>query len=164
MDESYQAIADEIITMSEVDQAMREQAMHKSEMWDESIDVKNTQRMKEIVVEIGWPTISKVGEQASFMAWLLVQHADLDNEFQQSCLALMKAQPADEVKKQNIAYLEDRVRVGQGQPQIYGTQFFTNEQEELVPRPIEDPENVDKRRAEVGLGTLEEYTSRMKSL
>ena len=158
MDESYQAIAHEIITMSEADQAMR-----KSEMWDESIDVKNTQRMREIVAEIGWPTISKVGSQASYVAWLLVQHADHDREFQQSCLALMKAQPADEVSKQNIAYLEDRVLVGQGQPQIYGTQFYTNVQGELVPRPIEDSENVDKRRAEVGLNTLAEYTATMKS-
>lgn len=164
MDESYQTIAHEIIAMSETDQAMRTQAIHKSDMWDESIDVKNTQRMKEIVTEIGWPTISKVGSQASYMAWLLVQHADLDNEFQQFCLALMKVQPANEVNRQNIAYLEDRVRIHQGQPQIYGTQFYTDEQGELVPRPIEDLENVDKRRAEVGLNTLAEYTADMKSL
>ena len=149
MDQSHQAIADEIIAMSEADQAMR-----NSETWDESIDVKNTQRMKEIIAAIGWPTISKVGSQASFMAWLLIQHADRDNEFQQFCLALMKAEPANEVERQNIAYLEDRVRVHQNQPQIYGTQFYTNEQGELAPSPIEDPENVDKRRAEVGLGTL----------
>lgn len=76
----------------------------------------------------------------------------------------MKAQPVNEVNKQNIAYLEDRVRVHQSQPQIYGTQFYTNAQDELVPRPIEDPENVDKRRAEIGLNTLAEYTATMKSL
>lgn len=159
MDENYQAVAHEIIAMSEADQAMR-----KSNTWDESIDVKNTQRMKEIVAEIGWPTISKVGSQASNMAWLLVQHADLDNVFQQSCLELMKAQSVNEVDRQNVAYLEDRVRIHKGQPQIYGTQFYTNEQGELVPRPIEDLENVDKRRAEVGLNTLAEYTADIKSL
>lgn len=68
MDESHQTIAHEIITMSEADQTMRKQAMHKSEIWDESIDVKNTQRMKEIVAEIGWPTVSKVGSQGSYRA------------------------------------------------------------------------------------------------
>jgi hypothetical protein len=71
--EAFREIADEIIKMSEVDQQMR-----KSEQWDASIDVANTQRMKEIVEQMGWPTRSKVGARASEMAWLLVQHADLD--------------------------------------------------------------------------------------
>ena len=30
-------------------------------------------------------------------------------------------------------------------------------------RPIEDPDNVDERRANVGLGTLEEYRQMMRS-
>jgi hypothetical protein len=63
--------------MSEVDQKMR-----KSEQWDSSIDLANTQRMKEIVEQMGWPTRSKVGGHASEMAWLLVQHADHDRAFQ----------------------------------------------------------------------------------
>lgn len=75
--EAFQAIADEMIAMSEIDQAMR-----KSGVWDASIDVKHTARMQRIVAEIGWPTVSKVGEHASHMAWLLVQHADHNRAFQ----------------------------------------------------------------------------------
>lgn len=148
-----QAIADEIIKMSERDQAMR-----KSRQWDSSIDVANTRRMQEIVQQIGWPTRSKVGAYASDMAWLLVQHADHDRDFQKKCLILMKELPEDEVKVANIAYLEDRVRVGEGRPQVYGTQFFTDEQGNFGPRPIEDPANIDLRRKKVGLGTLAAYT------
>ena len=138
--------------MSEVDQQMR-----KSEQWDSSIDVENTQRMKEIVEQIGWATRSKVGGHASEMAWLLVQHADHDRAFQQKCHELMKAQSAGEVSPANIAYLEDRVRVGEGHPQLYGTQFYVDAAGNFGPRPIEDPDHVDERRQALGLQPLSEY-------
>src|SRR6266576_70062 len=150
--DTFKAIANEIIKMSEVDQQMR-----KSEQWDSSIDVANTKRMKELVEQIGWPTRSKVGGHASEMAWLLVQHADLDRAFQRMCLDLMKAQSAGEVAPANIAYLEDRVRVGEGRPQLYGTQFNVDEAGNFGPRPIEDPDHVDERRQAVGLQPLCDY-------
>jgi hypothetical protein len=150
--EAFKAMADEIMKMSELDQQMR-----KSGQWDASIDVENTQRMKEIVEHMGWPTRSKVGSHASQMAWLLVQHADHDRAFQQTCLALMKAQAAGEVSPANIAYLEDRVRVAEGRPQIYGTQFYVDEAGNVGPRPIEDPDHVDERRQAVGLQPLTDY-------
>jgi uncharacterized protein DUF6624 len=150
--DAFKAIADEIIKMSEEDQKMR-----KSGQWDSSIDVVNTQRMKEIVEQIGWPTRSKVGNQASEMAWLLVQHADHDRAFQEMCLDLMKVQSASEVSPANIAYLEDRVRVGKGRPQFYGTQFYADEAGNVGPRPIEDPDHIDERRKAVGLQPLSEY-------
>jgi hypothetical protein len=144
--DAFKAIADELMQMSEVDQQMR-----KSRQWDSSLDVANTQRMKEIVEQIGWPTRSKVRKDASERAWLLVQHADHDHAFQRTCLALMKGQAAGEVSPANIAYLEDRVRVAEGRPQFYGTQFYTDEAGNLDPRPIEDPDHVDERRQAVGL-------------
>jgi len=150
--EAFKAIADEIMKMSEVDQKMR-----KSGQWNSSIDVENTQRMKEMVEQMGWPTRSKVGSHASEMAWLLVQHADHDRAFQQTCLALMKMQAAGEVSPANIAYLEDRVRVGEGRPQVYGTQFYADEAGNFGPRPIEDPAHVDERRKAVGLQPLSDY-------
>ena len=150
--DAFKAIADEILKMSEADQKMR-----MSGQWDSSIDVANTQRMKELVEQIGWPTRSKVGKHASEMAWLLVQHADHDRAFQQTCLSLMKAQAAGEVSPANMAYLEDRVRVGEGRPQVYGTQFYADEAGNIGPRPIEDPDHVDERRKAVGLQPLSAY-------
>jgi hypothetical protein len=150
--DALKAIADEIMKMSEADQQMR-----KSGQWDSSIDIANTQRMKEIVAQIGWPTRSKVGGRASEMAWLLVQHADHDRAFQAMCLDLMKAQSAGEVSPANIAYLEDRVRVGEGRLQLYGTQFYADEAGNFGPKPIEDPDHVDERRKAIGLQPLSEY-------
>src|SRR5262245_16811487 len=54
------------------------------------IDEANTARMKEIVEKYGWPGKSIVGADGAFAAWLLVQHADADPDFQAYCLELMK--------------------------------------------------------------------------
>lgn len=155
----YPEIAVEITAMYNVDQDMRLRAIKDEEVWDDTIDPKHTARMKEIVEQIGWPTISKVGEKASTDAWILVQHADRDIEFQKYCLSLMKQESVGEVSLHDIAYLEDRVRVNSGQPQLYGTQFRWENNKPL--QNIEDPENVDQRRAEMGLKTLAENIEEM---
>ena len=145
-------IAREINQMTHLDQEMRER---DDNQWDESVDTQNIKRMKEIVDQIGWPTTSKVGKESSHNAWLLVQHADFDVEFQTQCLTMMKQEPPEEVDRRNIAYLEDRILVNTGRPQLYGTQFNTIEGR-FVPREIEDESHVDERRAQAGLGSLQE--------
>jgi len=157
----FPQVASEIQQMIDVDQTMREQNA-EDDSWDEEVDVRHANRMKELVEEIGWPTTSKVGEEAAYSAWLLVQHADHDVDFQLHCLQLMKEAPTSEVSITNIAYLEDRVRVNQGLGQLYGTQF-TQENNQHVPRPIEDEETVDERRAEIGMGPLSEQIELMYS-
>lgn len=148
----FPEISQEIKKMYEADQAMRER-WEEGDFSDEDLDKAHTSRMKEIIEEIGWPTASKVGTDVAENAWLLVQHSDHDVDFQSLCLELMKQEPDSEVKKVNVAYLEDRVRVNQGRGQLYGTQF-SQEANRHIPRLIEDEENVDKRRAEMGMGTL----------
>jgi hypothetical protein len=56
--------------------------------------------------------------------------------------------------------LEDRVLVGEGKKQLYGSQVVAGP--DGLPRlhPIEDPENVDERRRAIGLPPLEEYLRR----
>lgn len=123
-------------------------------------DARNTSCMKKIVAEFGWPTKSLVGADGAQAAWLLVQHADRDPAFQRACLELMRLFGADEVSLGDVAYLTDRVLVNEGKLQIYGTQFHEVDGH-LEPRPIEDPDSVDARRASVGLGTLAEYRELM---
>jgi hypothetical protein len=160
----FPAIADEIVQMRETDQAMRKRAMSTGSKMDPEVDARNTQRMKEIVQQIGWPTKSKVGGAAAYGAWLLVQHADREGGFQAQCLKLMKEAPPGEVEKANIAYLEDRVRVNIGRPQLYGTQFHTDKDGTFGPRPIEDPDNLERRRKEMGLRSFAEYAATMQKL
>lgn len=129
-----------------------------------SIDAKNTARMKEIIQEHGWPGKSLVSEAGAHDAWLLVQHADRDRAFQKQCLELLRVAVAkNEASGKDLAYLTDRVLVGEGKKQVYGTQFITKDGK-MQPQPIDDPDNVDKRRAEVGLGTLAEYEKRLREV
>lgn len=124
----------------------------------QTVDKRNTKRMKKIVSEYGWPTKRKVGADGTRAAWLLVQHADLDPVFQRLCLEKMTPfQESGEVMLEDVAYLSDRVLVNEGKPQVYGTQFHSVEGVRQ-PRPIRDPDNVDKRRKSMGLNTMKEYT------
>lgn len=60
-----------------------------------------------------------------------------------------------------LALLEDRVALGEGKRQIYGSQIGYDSQTKInYVLPLDDPDNVDKRRAEVGLGSLSEYVKR----
>ena len=99
------------------------------------VDEENTARMKEVVAELGWPGKTLVGEDGARSAWLLVQHADRDPEFQSACLELMKAMPEGEVSAVDVAYLTDRVLVNEGQLQVYGTQSHTVDGQ-TKPRPM----------------------------
>ena len=152
-------LVEELLRMFDEDQAMR-----VSGTWDMELDKRNTARMKEIIAVSGWPTISKFGEQAANAAWLLVQHADEDPQFQEKVLALMKGLHDGEVSRQDIAFLEDRVRVNTGRPILYGTQFYNDSQGKFGPRPIEDPEKLEEHRAAMGLDSFEEYEKEMQQV
>ncbi|HLN31250.1 MAG TPA: DUF6624 domain-containing protein [Gemmataceae bacterium] len=130
----------------------------------EAIDRQNTARMKEIVAKHGWPGKSLVGVDGANAAWLLVQHADLDKPFQKRCLELMReAFKRKEVSGTDLAYLTDRVLVGQKEKQLYGTQF-NQVDGKWVPAPIQDEANVDKRRKEVGMLSMAEYTKLLEEV
>jgi len=126
----------------------------------EKIDRDNSAWMKTLVERHGWPTISRVGKQASQDAWLLVQHAEV--EFQEQCLPLVRAAvEAQDADPKNLAYLEDRVNMYRGRPQRYGTQFKFGANG-LEVHTLEDAARVDEWRAAVGLGTLAEYEARLR--
>jgi hypothetical protein len=128
------------------------------------VDRAHLPRMKTIVAEHGWPGKSLVGTDGAAAAWLLVQHADMDVEFQNRCLDLMEQSVRQgAAKAQHWAYLVDRVRVNRKQPQVYGTQFRKNDHGNYEPQPIEDEARVDERRKSVGLTSLAEYAERLRS-
>ncbi|MBT4849746.1 hypothetical protein HON36_02755 [Candidatus Parcubacteria bacterium] len=155
-----QPLQQEILAMVEVDQNMRE-----TNQCDPEIDRQNALRMKEIITEFGWPGKSLVGAEAAYGAWLLIQHADHDIDFQKQALELLKeATTKGEAEKKNEAYLTDRILVNSGRPQIFGTQFYTDDQGNFGPRPIENIEELNKRREEVGLGKFSDYEQEMQEL
>jgi hypothetical protein len=112
----------------------------------------------------GWPGIATVGAEAAHAAWVLAQHADRRPQVQRAFLEALRGAVAEgDADRKDLAYLEDRVRVNAGRPQVYGTQYGMTEAG-FGPRPIEDPDGLDDRRTEVGLPPMAEYDARMRRL
>lgn len=122
-------------------------------------DSINLIKVKKIIDERGWLGADIIGKPGNSALFLVIQHADL--ETQQKYLPLMReAVKIGNASARNLALLEDRVALGLGERQIYGSQIgHDSKTEEYYVLPLDDPDNVDKRRAEVGLGELKDYVS-----
>ena len=126
----------------------------------EEVDANNLVRLKKILAANGFPTLAMVGKEGVHAAFILVQHATRDPALQEHVLLqLEKLYKRGDVTGQDFAMLTDRVLLGQGKPQIYGTQFISdkNTHGEIMLRPIRDVAHVDSRRASVGLPPLKMY-------
>lgn len=127
------------------------------------VDTENRTWLKGMIAEAGWPGRSLVGAEGARAAWLLVQHADDDVEFQAKCLKLMQAAPAGEVAPSDLALLTDRVMIKQSGKQRYGTQVqLVNGQWQVL--PLTEPERVEELRREAGLPPLTEYLETVKRM
>lgn len=128
-------------------------------------DHENTEWLKRIVAERGWPKRSEVGDDAAGEAWLMVQHADADPAFQLAVLRAMEPLvPSGDVSQTDYAYLYDRVMLKITGKQRYGTQAMCDKGRRLS-QPLEDEKAVNRLRAAVGLAPVAEYLAEMdKSL
>jgi hypothetical protein len=127
------------------------------------VDVRNTDRLREIIEANGWPGYSLVGEQGAEHAWLIAQHSDNQLDFQREVLGLLtRAVAHGEASPKHVAFLTDRVRTNEGREQLYGTQMSGSLAGQTVPWPVEDPGRLDERRAAVGLEPFAEYAARFR--
>ncbi len=120
-------------------------------------DSLNQIKVVRILDERGWLGPDVVGPTGNLALFLVIQHADL--ETQEKYLPLMReAMKAGRAKGNHLAMLEDRTRMRRGRPQVYGTQLGRDpDTNSYYLSPLEDPEHVDQRRAEVGLRPLNDY-------
>jgi hypothetical protein len=162
--------ATEIIAMAREDLRLRAALAETGALFEgyhpdmERVHTANARRLEDIITDIGgWPAPARVGAEAAEAAWLIVQHAIGLPDFQRKMLPLIQeAAEAGDVPAWQAAYLEDRIRVFEGRLQLYGTQFDWDEAGALSPLPIENPQDVNLRRAAVGLDTIEEKTAAMR--
>src|SRR5687768_942986 len=122
------------------------------------IDSLNFIQIEALFIKHGYLGNDKVGIESSHNFWLLVQHADRHPDFQERVLAAMKIE-ADKNNSSltDYAYLLDRVKVNTGQAQIYRTQMTLNSTKtSYEPKRVIDPDNLNDRRKQVGLNTIED--------
>jgi hypothetical protein len=119
-----------------------------------AVHASNAQAL-ESELEAGWPGKERVGDDGAEAAWRIVQHSIALPVFQRKCLALIDdAISRGDGPAWQSAFLLDRIRMFEGRPQVFGTQFDWDENGAMSPLPIEDAENVDARRKAVGMQPL----------
>ena len=123
-------------------------------------DSVNLIKVKSILDKYGWLGPDVVGNQGNATLFLVIQHSDQVN--QEKYLPMMReAVKNKKAEASSLALLEDRVALGQGKRQIYGSQISRDgDTKQYYVRPLDDPDNVDMRRAKVGLPPLAEYATR----
>lgn len=156
---------------AKVDQQMRENSNVSPEQIKhiQDTDSKHTNWLQNQVYRSGLPS----DQQAAGNTWLVAQHADIDPQAQEWLLNKMRkhnqANTASPYTNRNIAYLDDRVNVNKGKPQLYGTQGTQswdskNNSWAWTPRPIQDSTNLDNRRKQMGLEPHADYMKGFKPL
>jgi hypothetical protein len=149
------------LQMDEVEKQYGWESKEMQELWG-IIHVKdslNLIKVKSILDQYGWLGPDVVGAQGNSTLFLVIQHSD--QATQEKYLPMMReAVKNGRAQASSLALLEDRVALGQGRRQIYGSQIGRDpDTQQYYIRPLDDPDNVDKRRAEVGLSPLAEYVS-----
>ncbi len=123
----------------------------------EKVDSINVIKVTKILDENGWLGEDVVGEKGNITLFLIIQHSNLETQLKYLPM-FREAVKNGKAKPNQLALLEDRILMEQGKKQIYGSQLMWDQNTgKYIVYPIEDPDNVDKRRAEVGLKTLSEY-------
>ena len=127
----------------------------------ERVDSLNQAIVFEILDKDGWP--SNLSNKANQAIWIVIDHSNL--AFQRKYLYLVK-EKAEEciLEKADYAILNDRVLMGEGKPQIYGTQIKMNAtivDDEIAMQfflwPVENPIVLDSLRNTMGLSPIKEY-------
>jgi hypothetical protein len=159
--EELDEVRRELLDLASEDRRVRDELASDGSLFDgyhpqmEAVHRRNAARLMTILDQHGWPGPSLVGPEAAEAAWLIAQHAIGQPDFQRRCLGLLRdAASRGEVPAWQPAMLEDRVRMLEGRPQLYGTQLEPDDEGRLRPYAIEDAEHVEERRRAVGLEPL----------
>jgi hypothetical protein len=132
----------------------QEQALFKAMGVQDDTDLT---KVEVILDKRGWLGPDVVGGEGNEALFLVIQHADLP--VQEKYLPMMRAAvEANNAQPSSLSLLEDRVALGEGRPQTYGSQIgFNKATAKNYILPLADPDHVDARRSAVGLEPLAEY-------
>lgn len=121
-----------------------------------AVDAENARYLKGLVQEIGWIDRERFGLEASHYAFVLVQHSG-DLSLMMAVLPRLEGDFRGTDYAQDYALLYDRLQLKLGKKQRYGTQIGEDAQGNPFVKPMEDPESVEDRWKQLGLGSFSSY-------
>lgn len=158
-----------LIGMAAEDARLRDELLRGGSLFEgynaraAELHARNGRELAAIVEQAGWPGRALVGEDGAEAAWRVLQHAVGSPPLQRGCLPLLRRAAArGEVPGAYPAWLEDRIAFSERRPQRYGTQFDWDRVGRMSAWPIDEPEDVDERRAAVGLPPVAEQQRRIR--
>jgi len=161
----YQQFSDIIFDLQQKDFELRNHLISTGKLGEgynaemAELHDSNASILEKIINEIGFPTVEKLGSEAAYAGWIIIQHSIGKPHFMKKCAELLSIEvQRKKADPRNLAYLTDRIAVFENKPQNYGTQFDWDEKGELSPNPVDDIKKVNQRRKSLGLNTLQEQT------
>jgi hypothetical protein len=158
MTTNWKEIGEDIQHMMREDTAAREVLASTGELFQgyspamEKVHLKHAQHLKSLIDDHGFPTIDRVGESAAIDAMRLILHAISWPEFMRSMeVVTFDLAKTNQVPKDYVARLMDRIRFYEGRKQIYGTNADWDDNGILRITDVEDENKLNARRAEMNL-------------
>lgn len=151
----------QIIERVQRDQAFARTLKNSKEYSDEmrSIHEENARFLEEVLENISMDDLMASPKDIADGVFLIIQHAISMPTFMKKMYHLLT-----QVSHPNnvyIAYLEDRIRSFERQPQLYGTQYDYNEQGLMTMYWCDgDITTINQRRKSIGLSSVDENEQR----
>ncbi len=116
-----------------------------------TVDQENRRTVISILEKCGFPNADEVELRSYNAIFFVLQHSPgpIMGYYYRN---VEQAVNNGKINRSTFALMQDRLLMGFGYKQVYGTQILNDQLYEL-----QDPDNVNVRRAEVGLGPIETY-------
>lgn len=116
-----------------------------------TVDQENRKTVISILEKCGFPKADEVELKSYNAIFFVLQHSPgtIMGYYYRD---VEQAVANGKINRSTFALMQDRLLMDFGYKQVYGTQILNNQLYEL-----QDPDNVNARRAEVGLGPIETY-------
>ena len=120
-------------------------------------DSISLEKVSKILDEKGWLEPGVVDREGDLTLFLIIFHANLETQLKYLPV-FKKALAEGKIRPIYVALLEDRIKLKNGEKQIYGTFIgWNNKTNSSYVRPLDDALNVDERRSKLELPPMNVY-------
>lgn len=116
---------------------------------------ENLETVLSILEDCGMSTLDEVTQRQLDAIWLSIQHAPQKDIRKKYLHFIESSVERGDLPKEKYAVMKDRILMDDGKPQLYGSQVKSGKLYKL-----DQPEKVNKRREEMGMGPIEPYLRR----